>query len=108
MNRKASASENVESTTLTDTNGEVGNVVENSHADNSHAEDLIRPKGGKRRMSDREDGDTWTSKKNKVSVPMRMIDSLTVHIFVKKGTDIHIKIHAGKKRPMVKISVKIT
>jgi len=103
LNRKASASEKVEGTTLADTNREVGIVV-----DNSDAGDQTHPKRRKRRMSDKENGDTWTSKRTKVSVPMRMIDSLTVHIFVQKGMDFRIKIHAGKKRSTVKISVKIT
>ena len=38
----------------------------------------------KRRMLTRGDGDTWTNKKTKVSVLMRMIDSLTF-IFLYRG-----------------------
>jgi hypothetical protein len=68
LNGNASASEKIDGTTLTDTNRKVG-IVEN----NSHAEDPTRPKNRKRRMSDRANGDTWTSKKSKVSVPMRMM-----------------------------------
>lgn len=103
MNINASASEKVEGTALTETNEEVGIVV-----DNSDAGDPTRPKSRKRRMSDTENGDTWTSKKTKVSDPMRKFDSLTVHIFVQKGMDVHIKVHAGGERSKVKICVKIT
>ena len=70
--------------------------------------DLTCTKGHKHRMSDRENTDTCTSKKNKVSLWMRMLALLTVHIFVKKGMDFHIKFHAGKKWSAVKISVRIT
>ena len=45
--------------------------------DNSDEGDLTRPKGRKRRMSDKENGETWTRKKTKVSIPMLMINSLT-------------------------------
>jgi hypothetical protein len=96
--------EGVEGTTLTDAGREVSIVVDKGDAD------LTRTKGHKRRMSDRENADTWTSKKSKVSFRMRMLAlaSLTVHIFVKKGMDFRIKFRAGKKRSTVKISVKIT
>ena len=96
MNRNAS-------TTHTDTNREVSDDVEKGDA-----EDPTRTKGRKRRMSDKENGDICTSKKTKVSVLMRMIESLTVRIFIQKGMDFRIKIHAAKKRSTVKISVKIT
>jgi hypothetical protein len=67
--------EKVEGNTLADTNREVDIV-----ADKGGAGDLTRTKGRKRRMSNE---DTWTSKKSKVSVPMRMPTQLT---FEKKGT----------------------
>ena len=70
--------------------------------------DLTHTKGHKCRMSDRENTDTCTSKKNKVSFWMRMLASLTVHIFLKKEMDFCIKFCAGKKQSTVKISVKIT
>jgi hypothetical protein len=93
LRTKPSTSEKVEGTNLTDTNRGVSIIV-----DNSHAGDRTHPKGRKH---------TWTSKKTKVSIPMRMIGSLTIHIFVQKGMDFQIKIRAGKKRSTVKISVKI-
>jgi hypothetical protein len=86
------------------TNREVGIVV-----DKGDAEDLTRTISCKHRMSGKENADTWTSRKSKVSFfQMRMLASLTVHIFVKKGMDFRIKFHVGKKRSMVKISVNIT
>lgn len=78
LNRKASASEKVDGTTNT-----------NSDAD--------RPKGRKRRMSDRENGVTWTSKKTKVSVPMKMINSLTVHILYRRERNSVSSFILGKK-----------
>jgi hypothetical protein len=81
-------------TTLTDTD----KVVEKGDGG-----DRTRTKGRKHR----ENADTWTRKKSKVSFRMRIVASLTVHIFV-KGIDFRIKFHAGKKRSTVKISVKIT
>jgi O-succinylbenzoate synthase len=72
-----------------DTGREVSILADKSNAD------LTRTKGHKRR-------------KNKVSFRMRMVDSLTINIFLKKGMDLHIKFHAGKKRSTVKISVEIT
>jgi hypothetical protein len=94
--------ENIEGTTLTDTNRKVDIVV-----DKGDAGDLTRTKGGKRKMSDRGKADTWTRKKSKVSFLMRIIASLTIDISV-KGMDFRIKLHVGKKRSTVKISVKIS
>lgn len=54
--------ENVEGTNLTDTDREVGIVV-----DECGAGDQTSRKGHKRRMSDKENAVTWTSKKSKVS-----------------------------------------
>ncbi|KAF8804380.1 hypothetical protein BYT27DRAFT_7213934 [Phlegmacium glaucopus] len=51
---------------------------------------LTHTKGCKCMMSDKGDIITWTGKKSK------------------KGTDFRINLHVGKKRSMVKISVKIT
>jgi hypothetical protein len=97
------AGENVEGTTLTDTySKEVGNVV-----DKGDARDLTHTKGHKRRISDRENADTWTSKKSKVSFQMRMLASLTNYIFEKKmDFEFRIKLPVGKKRSTVKISVR--
>lgn len=65
--------ERVDGTTLTDIDGEVSIVIDKGDAN------LTRTKGHKRRMSDRENANTWTSKKSKVSFPMRMLALLTVH-----------------------------
>jgi hypothetical protein len=96
------AGENVEGTTLTDTGSrKVGNIV-----DKGDAGDLTHTKGHKRR----ENANTWTSKKSKVSFWMRMLALLTIYIFVKKKTafKFRIKFPVGKKRSTVKISVNIT
>ena len=98
MNRNAS--EEVANATLTDTHRGVGIIVDNSDGDEG---DPTHPRGRKRRISDKENGER---KKTKVSMPMLMINSL--HNFVQKGMDLRIKIQAGGKRSTVKISVKIT
>jgi hypothetical protein len=61
-------------------------------------------------MVDEESTDTWTSKKSKVSSPilMRMLALLTHYIFIQTGMDIRIKVHVGKERRRVKITVNIT
>jgi len=65
------ASEEVANATLTDTHRGVGIIVDNSDGDEG---DPTRPRGRKRRISDKENGER---KKTKVSMPMFMINSLT-------------------------------
>ena len=69
----------MDGTTLASADREVGNAV-----DDSHAGDQTCPKSCKLRVPGRENGDTWTSKRTKVSVPMGMIKLLTVHIFLEE------------------------
>ena len=84
-------------TTLMDTDREV--------MDKGDAGDVLCTKGCKCRMKKK---NTWKGKKSKVSFLTRKLASLTVHIFVKDGIDFRIRFQSGKKRPTVKIYVKIT
>ena len=86
-----------DSTTLMDTNREV--------VDKGDAGDVLCMKGCKCRMKNK---NTWKGKKSKVSFLTRKLASLTVRIFVKDGIDFHIRFQSGKKRPTVKIYVKVT
>ena len=74
--RRASRDKNVGGTTLTDTNREVAIVV-----DKGEVADLSPTKGRKRRENAEV---TWTNKKSKVRFLMRMVASLTTHIFCKE------------------------
>ncbi len=63
----------------------------------------------KRKMSDKENSDTSTTKKSRVSVQIYMTSfTYRVWTFVKKGTDIHIKFREGKKWSSMRISIEIS
>ena len=84
-----------------------GDKPENANADkeNLNKEELISPRGHKRRLSEEISG-TWSCKKSKVRVCTRGF-RLQVNNSSKNGTGIRIKFQDVKKQSTVKISVKI-
>ena len=77
--------------------------------DKGNTEDPPCKNSCKRRMSNKENSDTWTTKKRRVSGQICMTSfTYRVWTFVKKGTDIHIKFCDGKKQSSMKISIEIS
>ena len=91
--------ESVEGTTVKDIGREVSIIV-----DKGNAGDLTCTKSHKHRRSDKENADTWTRKKSKVSFQMRILPSLTVY---RREWTSASSFMLEKKRSTVKISVKI-
>ena len=91
-----------------------GTILMNANKDKvvmnkGHAEDTPCKNCCKCKMSDKENSDTWTTKKSRVSIQIYMTSfTYRVRTFVKKGTDIHIKFHEGKKRSSMRISIEIS
>jgi hypothetical protein len=91
-----------------------GTILMNANKDKvvmnkSDVEDAPCKNCRKRKMSDKENSDTWTTKKSRVSVQIYMTSfTYRVRTFVKKGTDIHIKFREGKKRSSMRISIEIS
>lgn len=81
------------------------NVVLNK----GNTEDPPCKNGRKRRMSNKENSDTWTTKKRRVSGQICMTSfTYRVRTFVKRGTGIHIRFRDGKKQSSIKISIEIS